>query len=391
MKKEEVTQEKKQTKEESKLMAFASKLVAKNNFIKASFGGFAGSGKTYTATQFIIGAYKEYNCKKPILIIDNEKGSRFLIPMFQQAGIQVYVKDTVKLADVLEAMQLLKDNEIDFLFIDTLTKVWYNYIKDYKDKNRVTFMTLQDWGKVLPSWQEAFSDKFVEAEGNIVFTGRGGFQYEKEEDTKDESGRIIKKGQFVKSGVKMKLAGETPFEPDLNIWMELQQELTGDGLKVYREAQIMKDRSGLIDGQTIINPKYENFQSVVKFLLNVPVGEVIGATNTDNLAPAENTEWYKEKQSREIFMAEIKGTFEKYGFGTSKEDKQLKATIADKVFGTTATEALERLNSRELEKGLALIKAILNSLDDADDKLSYIKSINIKELAIPVEDNPLNN
>jgi len=33
------------------------------------------------------------------------------------------------------------------------------------------------------------------------------------------------KKEFSKSGVKMKLAGETPFEPDLNVWMELQQEI----------------------------------------------------------------------------------------------------------------------------------------------------------------------
>jgi len=71
-----------ETKTQSKLEQFASPIVAGNNFIKASFGGFAGSGKTYTATQFVIGADKEFKCKKPILRIDNEKVSRFLIPIF---------------------------------------------------------------------------------------------------------------------------------------------------------------------------------------------------------------------------------------------------------------------------------------------------------------------
>lgn len=69
------------------LSEFASEIVAENQFIKASFGGFSGSGKSRTATEFIIGAYRDLGCTKPILIIDNEKGSRFLIPIFEKAGI----------------------------------------------------------------------------------------------------------------------------------------------------------------------------------------------------------------------------------------------------------------------------------------------------------------
>ena len=38
-----------------RLDEFATKLSAKNHFVKASFGGFQGSGKTRTATEFIIG------------------------------------------------------------------------------------------------------------------------------------------------------------------------------------------------------------------------------------------------------------------------------------------------------------------------------------------------
>ena len=41
----------------------------------------------------------------------------------------------------------------------------------------------------------------------------------------DEHGKVIHKGQFVKSGIKMKIAGDTPYETDLNIWMQLEKEL----------------------------------------------------------------------------------------------------------------------------------------------------------------------
>ena len=208
------------------LNQFAGDLVAKNNFIKASFGGFQGSGKTRTATEFIIGSYKDMKCTKPILCLDNEKGSRFLIPIFKKAGIKALVKDTVNLSDIIQAFEFLKNGEIDFLFIDSLTKIYYKFVKDYKDKNHRSFMRLNDWGKILPAWQEEFSDRFVNTEGNIVFTGRGGFEYEKEDDTTDEKGNVTEKGGFVKSGFKMKIAGETPYETDLNIWMQLEKGIT---------------------------------------------------------------------------------------------------------------------------------------------------------------------
>jgi hypothetical protein len=239
-----------------KLEDFATDLAAGNRFVKAGFGGMAGAGKSRTATDFVIGSYQDLGYTKPIMVIDNEKGSRFLIPQFKRANIRAILKETTSLDDVLTAFDFLRAGEIDFIFIDSLTKVWYRYCREYLEKNRKVFMELQDWGKLLPKWQETFSDVFVQAQGSIVFTGRGGFSYEKEEDTVDERGKV-KKGQFVKSGVKMKLAGETPFEPDLNIWMEQKQEIDGDGtLRTWRESQIMKDRSGLLDGKVFKNPTY---------------------------------------------------------------------------------------------------------------------------------------
>ena len=123
-----------------KLQDFASEMASKGNFIKASFGGFAGSGKTKTASEFLAGAYKDLGHTKPLLIIDNEKGSRFLIPFFKKElpNTKVFVKDTRSLADVLEAMKMLQSGEIEALFIDSLSKVWYQYVADYKAKNRLT-------------------------------------------------------------------------------------------------------------------------------------------------------------------------------------------------------------------------------------------------------------
>lgn len=367
-----------------KLTDFASPLVAGNSFVKASFGGFAGSGKTRTASEFIAGAYHDLGCTKPVLIIDNEKGSRFLVPFFAKAKVPAMVKETVHLADVLAAFDFLKAGEIDFLFIDTLTKVWYQYVRDYKAarKSKYPFMTLEDWGKILPAWQETFSDRYVDLPGNVVFTGRGGYQYEKEEDQKDPETGQLKKGQFVKSGVKMKLAGETPFEPDLNIWMSLQEDVDKKGkLHVWREAQVMKDRSGLIDGAILKNPAYKNFRPVVQFLVNVPKGEVAKSNGAENLAPSEDHGYFARKQAREIEVDKIKTTFEKYGLGTSKEDKQCVALIKEKCFGTTSTAEIEKQDAETLKAGRVKMEVLFTGWEGATDKVAYVKEFDPSKVA----------
>jgi hypothetical protein len=371
-----------------KLHEFATEMASKGNFIKASFGGFAGSGKTKTASEFLAGAYKELGHTKPLLIIDNEKGSRFLIPFFKKElpNTKIIVKDTRSLADILQAMQFLQNGEIDALFIDSLSKVWYQYVSDYKSKNRITFMTLQDWGKILPAWQEEFSDRFVSIDGSIVFTGRGGFTYEKEEDEKDEQGRVKKKGQFVKSGVKMKMAGETPFEPDLNVWMEQEQELQADGrLKIWREAQILKDRSDTIDGKVFENPTYNDFRPVIRFLQGLPVGTIAGESNRVNLAPAENWEAYERKQQRIIEMEKITALFDTYGYsGTlSKEQKAIKALSIEKIFGTTSITEIEKMDPTKLGELRENLSVLLKEITEEEDKFEYIKNFKLPGAELP--------
>lgn len=354
-----------------KLQDFAAELKAKNNFIKASFGGFAGSGKSRTGSEFIIGAYKHLKCKKPILFIDNEKGSRFLVPIFKDAGIETLVKDTIGLADVLSAFDYLQSGEIDFLFIDSLSKIWYKYVKDYREKNKKTFMTLQDWGKIIPSWQEKFSDRFVNLEGNCVFTGRGGYTYDMEET---ESG----KKEFIKSGVKMKMAGETPFEPDINVWMDLRQEVKDGKPIVWREATILKDRSNLIDGMVFKNPTYENFKPVVDYLIKVPKGEVKGVTDKTNMAPAENYDAQDKRQGREIELEAIKNQFTLQKIGSSAQDKALKLNILQKFFGTSTWGEIEKQEYKQLRDSRISLEEFFDSWVFEEDKETYLNNYKIQ-------------
>jgi AAA domain len=352
------------------LQQFATQLKSKNHFIKASFGGFQGSGKTRTATEFIIGAYNDLKCTKPILCLDNEKGSRFLIPIFKKKNIPVLVKDTTSLSDVLQAFEFLANGEIDFLFIDSLTKIYYQFVKDYKTKNRRSFMSLMDWGKLLPAWQEEFSDKFVNTEGNIVFTGRGGFEYAKEEDQKDEHGNVTEKGSFVKSGVKMKIAGETPFETDLNVWMQLEKELSKDNKPVQTNvAYILKDRSDSINGKSYSFPKYRSFRPIIRFIQGLPIGDVAKESEHKNLTPGNDRDYFEWKQNQKIELEKIQALFELNGLGSprSADDKKIKTLIIQKIFGTTSNTEIEKLDAPKLSFKRAELEELFLELKHSDN------------------------
>ncbi|MBU2507594.1 MAG: ATP-binding protein [Bacteroidetes bacterium] len=364
-----------------KLTDFATELVSKNNFIKASFGGFQGAGKSRTATEFIIGAYKDMKCKKPILIIDNEKGSRFLIPIFKKAGIEAIAKDTTSLADVIQAFDFIQKGEVDFLFIDSMTKIYYKFVRDYKAKNRKSFMALNDWGKLLPAWQEEFSDRFVNTDGNIVFTGRGGFEYEKEEDTKDENGVVVEKGSFVKSGIKMKIAGETPYETDLNIWMQLEKEITKDGKpKQLNVAYVLKDRSDTINGKIFEMPKYKSFKPIINFILGLPIGDVAQESTNVNLTPGNDFDYYERLTNRKIEIEKIESLFELNNLGSprSAEEKKIKTMIIQKIFGTTSKTEIEKMDAAQLNFKRSELDSFFNAFSTVDDdKISFIESYNI--------------
>lgn len=266
------------------LSDFASEITATDNFVKASFGGFAGSGKTLTACKFIVGAYRQLNLQAPLLMIDNERGSKFLVDFFRNTGIKTLLKETNNLADIQSAFNFLSSGEIGFLFIDSMTKIWYEYVRQYKEKNKKDSMTVKDWGNVIPAWQENFLNKFFEAKGHCVFTGRGGFSYSfQESDEKAEDGSTLK--ESIADGVKMKLGGDAPFEPDLNVWMSAQQKLIGKTPHLWIEAFILKDRSRSINGQTFKNPEYSNFQPFIDYLCGIQTGDV-KTQSEKNIAPS---------------------------------------------------------------------------------------------------------
>jgi hypothetical protein len=334
------------------------KLENNRPFLKLALEGFAGDGKTYTATEIAIGVHKLIGSTKPIALFDTERALKALKWKFDNAGIESIIEDEERSLKALnESIKWCEEGNADVLIIDSITHVWEEFLKAYlnrPDKNgkeiKRNRLEFQDWGVLKPQWKEMFSTPFVMAKCHIIFTGRAGYEYTDEKN--EETG----KREIYKSGIKMKAETETAFEPDILVLMKRVEDILGDKPTVWREGLIRKDRTTQIDGKIFKNPTFDDFYPAIKILLDGVLREVHGATIPDTFEEFENkfSEIGKEKAR---IIAELEGCFELMGLGTGAQDKQVKAWTLAQVYGVNSLEMVERKNITAMRDGLKVIQA----------------------------------
>lgn len=324
-------------------------------FFKAGLQGFAGSGKTFTAAQIAVGLHKKLKSKKPVIIFDTEKAAKFLKPIFAKAKIELLIRESRSLADLKETMTRCRDGASDILIIDSISHVWEDFLEAYKKKvNRNSFQ-FQDWGVIKPTWKREFSDPFVNDPYHTVMCGRAGYEYE------NEINPDTKKREIYKSGIKMKVEGETAYEPDMLILMERFERVLEEDKKVWREATVLKDRSNVLDGKTFKNPTFTDLEPAIDVMMLNPISKNVVISPEGDSAllfktEEENNEWKKHKDR---WTEEISGLFTRVAPGATGKDKQFKLDTLAKVFDTTSETAIRALSGPELRDGYKKIMDII--------------------------------
>lgn len=320
-------------------------------YFKAAFEGFAGSGKTYTAAQVAIGLYRRIGSQKPVIIFDTEKAAKFLKPIFATENIELLVRESRSLADLKETMARMRQGAGDVLIIDSISHVWEDFLKAYAEKVRRTRLEFQDWGVIKPTWKSEFSDPFVRDPYHVIMTGRAGYEYENE--INKETG----KREIYKSGVKMKVEGETAYEPDLLVLMERMQDMDGGSVKrVYRQAVVIKDRSTVIDGKVFENPAYKDFEPMIEVMLQSPERLETAAERDAGTLFRTEEEKYEWKQQKKRWLEEIENYLVSVWPSQAAEQKKLKIDAISYAFNTMSWTVVESLRPEELEAGFARVQ-----------------------------------
>ncbi len=345
------------------------KLENNRPFLKMAFEGFAGDGKTYTATQVAIGLHKRIGSKKPIAIFDTEKASKALVGIFRDANIEAVVQDEQRSLSALnQAIKWCEDGGSDILLIDSITHVWEEFMQSYLNRPdkygksiQRTRLEFQDWGVIKPRWKAEFSNVFVQSKVHIIFTGRAGYEYS------DEKNAETGKREIFKSGIKMKAETETAFEPDILVLMEKHLDLLGEKKKVTREATIIKDRTAAIDGKSFTNPTFEDFAPAIDILLSGTYKASDSVQMTDSFTDAE-VNISENRNRKDKLIAEIEGAFTLCGFGAKVSDKQTKAAILNNIWKVTSTDSLTSERIESLENGLKILRLF------SDNYLKYLEN-----------------
>ena len=106
---------------------------------------------------------------------------------------------------------------------------------------------------------------------------------------------------------------------------------------------------------------------MVDFIVGLPTGKVAGETFTNNLTPGSDYDYYDKRNKQQIETELISGSSDKYGYGDAilKADKQIKATIIDKIFGTTSQTEISKMNHELLKKKRMELNEMFTQLSTA--------------------------
>lgn len=336
-------------------MTLFKKAESTSAYLKAGLMGFAGSGKTFTATTIAIGLAKLIAEKKlaqagkPIFFLDTETGSDYVTQKVREAGLELYAAKSRSFLDCIEAINECEKSG-SALIIDSITHVWREFCDAYKKKKGRSRMEMLDWVAVKEEWSR-FTDAYVNSSAHIIMCGRAGFEYEHEVD------EVSGKKQLIKSGIKMKAEGETGYEPSLLVLMERETDVRTN--QVSRTAYILKERFDVIDGKAIVNPVFADFLPHIE-RLNLGGVQLGVDTTRDSTALFSSgdgdSQWKYEMRQKEIALDEIKEEITKHlGFGMDAETKKSKAELLEKVSGTRSwakVEAMKWLEVKEIRNRL---------------------------------------
>lgn len=330
--------------------SFFTKIGNTKPYFKAAFEGEPGTGKSWTAALVAIGLHKKINSKKPIVLIDTEKASKFLVPLFKEHGIEAMVRETHSLADLVKAMKLCSDGYADIMVIDSITHIWMDFQEAYKRKlNRQVFQ-IQDWMSIKSEWNKYFSIPLVQSPLHILATGRVSDRMEQEID---EDGRK----EFTKTGVKMQAEKNAAYEFDVLVLMERHELIQRKKREVWRQSVVLKGRGNLLDGAVFKNPTYEDFAPAVEAIIKDPIAARFSHAEQDagELIKTEQDkrQWIQEKKR---WLEEIEGYLISIWPSSSAAEKKNKTDALEHAFNTRSWSAIEMMTPEVLEDGYARVR-----------------------------------
>ena len=267
------------------------KAKAEQAAIKMGLYGPSGSGKTFTALLMAEGLAK--GTGKRVAFVDTERGTDFYVKAVPNRKVHPEAFDidalyTKSITEILDAVKSLDEKEYCCVVLDSITHVWESARLAYAGKEtKAGTIPFHAWGKIKKPYKELIN-LLLSSPLHVIFCGRQGNEFEEDEES----------GELKKVGVKMKAEGETPYEPHILLHMESVKN--GKDRTVTVTAFAEKDRTGVLAGQVIEWPSFEN---VIKPLLPL-LGDTQARIESDEETSARDAERLSEEEKHRIQESE---------------------------------------------------------------------------------------
>lgn len=338
-------------------------------YVKASFQGPQGSGKSRTAVELACTTHRVFGSKKPIAFFDTEGGSDYLRNLIEErTGMKPVRVKTRAFSQLLEVAKECRQGAADILIVDSITHVWReiqsSYMARINEGRRYekTRMDIQDIMAIKTQWAP-WPDEFLNSPIHIIICGREGNEWGHEED--EESG----KRQLVAVGKKMKVEGEFGYEASLMVSMHAEQIAAATIRKknkstekrpstIINVATVLKDRYDIMNGQMIEMPSGDDFMPFLEKLNPQLHHEVDTRNHSVSSMPESDGGYNREKTDRQIFLDKIQAEIASLYPGQTSAEKKARIDLMKRFFETPSwTEIDKRVPMRLLAEGLAGLQA----------------------------------
>jgi hypothetical protein len=339
-------------------------------YVKASFQGPQGSGKSRTAVELACTTHKVFGSKKPIAFFDTEGGSDYLSQLIEErTGMKPVRVKTRAFSQLLEVAKECRQGAADVLIVDSITHVWREIQSSYMakvnenlrwPKNR---MDIADIMAIKTQWAP-WPDEFLNSPIHIIICGREGNEWGHEED--EESGKL----KLVAVGKKMKVEGEFGYEASLMVSMHAEQVAAATIRKknkttekrpstIINVATVLKDRYDVMNGQMIEMPTGEDFMPFIQRLNPSLHHEVDTQNHSVGSMPESDGGYNREKTDRQILIEKIQAEIASLYPGQTSAEKKARIDLMKGYFNTNSwTEIEKRMPMAALGAGYAKLKAL---------------------------------
>ncbi len=231
-------------------MAGFRKAEAQQAALKLGIYGAPGSGKTFTS--LLIGEGLAKLAGKRMAFVDTEHGTDFYSKAVatRTAHPEAFDFDALYTRSITETIQSCRNLDAEMygvVVLDSMTHLWQACIEAYG--GRVTSagtIPFQAWGKIKKPYKELMA-WILSTPMHVIICGREGTEYATNEDTEE----------LQAIGKKMKAEGETAYEPHILVRME-QVKAKKSGELSLSVAHVEKDRTGVLQGRSFVNPTFED-------------------------------------------------------------------------------------------------------------------------------------